>query len=85
MEKREEITTTTKTPPLPIDLDRWFNELTHKYLEMIQHVHLSCNEHWHHVKVMVSLYHTIKTGGLSEYNLREFSRQIAFLKTLKFL
>ena len=68
-----------------MDLDRWFDELTHKYLELIQQLHFSCDESWHSVRIMINLYHTIKTGGLNDQNLCEFSRQIAFIKTVKFV
>ncbi len=68
------------------DLDRWFNELTHKYLDLVCLAHLHCKERHDEVQAMVSWYRFIKNDPgkmIAEY-LIELSKAIAVAeKSLK--
>jgi hypothetical protein len=61
-------------------MERWFDELTHKYLETMRRIHLHCNEGYTPVNLMIAMYKTIKTGELTEKNLHAFSVLIEFNK-----
>ncbi len=58
------------------DLDRWFNELTHRYLEIIRIVHLHCYDEWLMINVVAKEYRAIKLKPdpfLNETELAIFS------------
>lgn len=54
------------------DLERWFNELTHKYLEYVRRCHLECIKEPLQFDVR-ELFEKIKLGGLNEPDVREFA------------
>jgi hypothetical protein len=63
------------------DLDRWFNELTHKYLEVVRWVHLLCLEE--EITSFKTYFRSIKkTGPLYEASLKHLSELIAFFENL---
>jgi hypothetical protein len=65
------------------DVERWFNELTHRYLEIIRIVHLRCWDHWPLVKVAVTAYRAIKRHPnpfLNKHQLWLFSTMLDTLE-----
>lgn len=58
------------------DLDRWFNELTHKYLEVIRVAHLTCTEDSFTVRTMIALYREIRSEKACAASMQLFSEYI---------
>ena len=54
------------------DLERWFNELTHKYLEYVRRCHLECVKEPLQFDVR-ELFTKIKLEGLNEPDVKEFA------------
>lgn len=57
-----------------VDLNRWFNELTQKYLDIVRDAHLHCRES--SICEIRTTYHRLH-GHLDQLDLTLFSEQLA--------